>query len=377
MNKSSASAMKRKKRVMIITHDIALGGLQQVIVNICNSMNRELFAPSVLCLRALGDYLPEFDALGIKVRLIPQKNGTDYFSFLKVAKILKEDKIDVIHTHNTQPFMDGVFGALLAGVKTIVHTDHARSFPDKKRYMFAEWFLSHFVYKVVAVSEHTAFNLQKYEKIPRGKIQIIYNGINRNIQNVTIDKSKKRAELGIINSGPVIGLGVRLSEQKGITYLLGAMPEIIRFFPDITLVIAGKGPLKEKLKEQTAALGIESHVLFVGMRLDIPEVIKLFDCYVLPSLWEGLPMVLLEAMAVGCPIVATDVGGVSSIIKSGENGILVKPRNPQELTDGIIKMLSNDAFRTECIKNSLQIFNEKFDAAVMTRSYEKLYLRKP
>jgi glycosyltransferase involved in cell wall biosynthesis len=376
MKKSSASAMKRKKRVMIITHDIALGGLQQVIVNICNSMNRELFAPSVLCLRALGDYSPEFDALGIKVRLIPQKNGTDYFSFLKVAKILREENIDVIHTHNTQPFMDGVIGALLAGVKTIVHTDHARSFPDKKRYMFAEWFLSHFVYKVVAVSEHTAFNLQKYEKISPKKIQIIYNGINRNIQNVTIDKSKKRAELGIINSGPVIGLGVRLSEQKGITFLLAAMPEIIRFFPDITLVIAGKGPLEEKLKEQTIALGVESHVLFVGMRLDIPEVIKLFDCYVLPSLWEGLPMVLLEAMAVGCPIVATDVGGVSSIIKSGENGILTKPRNPQELTDGIIKMLSNEAFRAECIKNNIRIFNEKFDAAVMTRSYEKLYLRK-
>jgi len=375
MNKSSASAMKRKKRVMIITHDVALGGLQQVIVNICNSMNRELFAPSVLCLRALGDYLPEFDALEIKVRLIPQKNGTDYFSFLKVAKILKEENIDVIHTHNTQPFMDGVIGAVLAGVKTIVHTDHARSFPDKKRYMFAEWFLSHFVYKVVAVSEHTAFNLQKYEKIPRGKIEIIYNGINRNIQNVTIDKSKKRAELGIENSGPIIGLGVRLSEQKGITYLLSAMPGIIRVFPDITLVIAGKGPLEAKLKEQTVALGIGPHVLFVGMRLDIPEVIKLFDCYVLPSLWEGLPMVLLEAMAVGCPIVATDVGGVSSIIKSGENGILAKPGNTQELADGIIKTLSNDAFRAECIKNNMRIFNEKFDAAVMTRAYEKLYLR--
>ena len=368
--------MKRKKRVMIITHDIALGGLQQVIVNICNSMNRELFAPSVLCLRALGDYLPEFDALGIKVRLIPQKNGTDYFSFLKVAKILRKENIDIVHTHNTQPFMDGVIGALLASVKTIVHTDHARSFPDKKRYMFAEWLLSHFVYKVVAVSEHTAFNLQKYEKISPRKIQIIYNGINRNIQNVAIDKSRKRAELGVVNSGPVIGLGVRLSEQKGITYLLSAMPEIIRIFPDITLVIAGKGPLEEKLKEQTSALGIESHVLFVGMRLDIPEVIKLFDCYVLPSLWEGLPMVLLEAMAVGCAIVATDVGGVSSIIKSGENGILTKPGNPRELTDGVIKMLSNEAFRAECIKNNLRIFNEKFDAAVMTRSYEKLYLRK-
>jgi glycosyltransferase involved in cell wall biosynthesis len=241
-----------KKRLMIITHDLALGGLQQVVVNICNTINRDLFEPSVLCLRELGDYLPEIEKMGIKVYLISQKKeGVDYFAFLKVAKILKQEKIDIIHTHNTQPFIDGVIGGLLAGVKTIVHTDHARDFPDKKRYMFAEWLLSHFVYKVVGVSEHTAFNLHKYEKISQNKIQIIYNGINVNIQNIQIDKTNKKAELGITNSGPIIGLGVRLSKQKGITYLLKAMPELIRKYPEITLVIAGRGSLEQKLKEET------------------------------------------------------------------------------------------------------------------------------
>jgi glycosyltransferase involved in cell wall biosynthesis len=375
MKKLSINETNKKKRLMIITHDLALGGLQQVIVNICQTINREIFSPSIICLRALGDYLPEIENLGIKVQLIPQKKGTDYFSFLKVAKILRKEKIDIIHTHNTQPFMDGVIGGILAGVKTIVHTDHARDFPDKKRYMFAEWFLSHFVYKVVAVSEHTALNLQTYEKISPKKIRIIYNGINGTIRDLHIDKIKKKIELGIAKSGPIIGLGVRLSEQKGIAYLLNAMPEIIRSFPEITLLIAGRGPLEEKLKGQTVSMGLQSHVLFIGMRLDIPEILKLLDCYVLPSLWEGLPMVLLEAMAAGCPIVTTDVGGVCSAIQSGVTGLLVKPGNSGELAQAVISMLSNPELRAACIQNGLRVFNEKFDSSVMTRSYEKLYLR--
>jgi glycosyltransferase involved in cell wall biosynthesis len=376
MKNTPINETKNKRRLMIITHDLALGGLQQVIVNICNTINRDIFTPSILCLRDLGDYLPEIEKLGIQIHLIPQKKGTDYFSFLKVAQILRREKIDIIHTHNTQPFMDGVVGGMLAGIKTIVHTDHARDFPDKRRYMFAEWFLSHFVYKVVAVSEHTALNLQKFEKISPKKIRVVYNGIDGGIQNdAVIDKALKRKEIGIAASGPVLGIGVRLSEQKGITYLLNAMPEIIRLFPEITLVIAGKGPLEKKLNEEALALNIQTHVLFTGMRLDIPELLKMFDCYVLPSLWEGLPMVLLEAMAAGCPIVATDVGGVSSILRSGENGILVKPANPRELAKAICTMLSDHALRTRCIKNGQRIFNDKFDSRVMTRSYEKLYLR--
>ena len=110
--------------------------------------------------------------MGIRVLYLPQKkDGTDYLAFLKVAKILRQEKTDVIHTHNTQPFIDGTIAAMISGVKTIVHTDHARDFPDKRRYMFAEWMMSQFAYKVVGVSEHTSKNLMKYEKISSKKIK--------------------------------------------------------------------------------------------------------------------------------------------------------------------------------------------------------------
>ena len=362
---------------MQITHDLAIGGLQQVVVNICRTINRDLFDISVLCLRDLGEFVPEVEKLGIPVFYLPQKkSGTDYLSFLKVAKILREEKIEVIHTHNTQPLVDGTIGALMSGVKTIIHTDHARNFPDKRRYMFAEWLMSHFAYKVVGVSEHTSEDLIKYERISRKKILTIPNGINGNRFSININKQAKRKELGIHGSGPIIGLGVRLTEGKGINYLLQAMPDIIKKFTDITLVIVGDGPAADKLKKQTVELGITRNVLFLGSRLDIPELLKVFDIYVLPSLSEGLPMVLLEAMAAGCPIVATNVGGIPTLIKHGDNGSMVEPKNPQALASEIIKLLSSQELRSQYSKKALKTFQENYSADIMTRKYEQLYLRR-
>ena len=320
---------------MQITHDLAIGGLQQVVVNICRTIDREKFDMSVLCLRNLGEFVPEVQKMGIRVFYLPQKKkGTDYLSFLKVAKILRQEKIEVIHTHNTQPFVDGTVAALMSGVNTIIHTDHGRIFPDKKRYMFAEWAASHFVYKVVGVSESTARNLIKYENIPPSKIMTIMNGIDESRYNISIDREQKKKELGIANNGPIIGVASRLSEEKGVNYLLEGMPAIIRTFPDITLVIAGKGPLEDKLKKDAWELGVDKNVLFAGPRLDIPELLKLFDLYVLPSISEGLPMVLLEAMAAACPMIATNVGGVSTVIKHGENGSIIEPKNKKDHQKG-------------------------------------------
>ena len=361
---------------MQITHDLAIGGLQQVVVNLCKFIDKDKFDVSVLCLRALGPFTKDVREMGIKVHFLPQpQNGTDYLSFLKVAKILRKEKVDVIHTHNTQPFIDGTLGALLSGRKIrIVHTDHARDFPDKRRYMFAEWLMSHFAYKVVGVSEHTCQNLIKYEKISPKKLVTIPNGIDGSKFNIQIDREKKKKDLGLTGFDPIIGLGVRLTEQKGITYLLRAMPEIIKHFPRVALVIAGEGPLEQDLKNEAKTLGIEKSVYFLGPRLDMPELLKLFDLYVLPSLWEGLPMVLLEAMAAGCPIVATDVGGVREAIRNQQNGSLAPPRKSEALSKEILKILIDEGTSYKYTAKGRQIFAREFSASVMAKRYESLYL---
>lgn len=370
-------ATVKKIRLMQITHDLAIGGLQQVVVNLCRSLNRDVFDISVLCLRDLGCFVEDVRAMGIPVyNLPPHGCRTDYLSCAKVGKILREHKIEIIHTHNTQPFIDGTIGALMAGVKTIIHTDHARHFPDKRRYMIAERMASYFAYKVVGVSEHTTDNLIKYERIPAAKLTTIHNGIDGSRFNIRINKAVKKKALGISSrGGPIIGLGVRLSEQKGITYLLKALVEVKKTFPNISLVIAGDGPVEQDLKREALTLNLQKNVLFLGPRQDIPEILKLLDLYVLPSLWEGMPLVLLEAMAAGCPVLATDVGGVSSVIKHGTNGSIVKPRDPQMLAGEMVRLLSNDSIRRGYAGSGLKIFEQKFSAAAMAAKYEKIYLR--
>jgi glycosyltransferase involved in cell wall biosynthesis len=360
---------------MQITHDLAIGGLQQVVVNLCRNIDRDKFDISVLCLRHKGEFSSEIERMGIKVIEISRDaNSKNYFNFLKVSQILRAEKIDIVHTHNIEPFIDGTIGSLLSGVKNIVHTDHARQFPDKKRYMFQEWLMSHFAYKIVGVSEHTAENLIKYEKISRKKIMVISNGIDGEQFEFQIDKEKKKSELGIKNNGLILGLGVRLTDQKGISYLIKAMATVVKEIPDINLLIAGEGPLKESLEEEAASLGVGKNVLFLGPRLDIPELLKLFDLYVLPSLWEGLPMVLLEALAAGCPILATDVGGNSTAIKNGVNGSLVEAESSEKLANEIVRLCKNEDIRKKYSENGKKIFLENFTSKIMTERYEKLYL---
>jgi glycosyltransferase involved in cell wall biosynthesis len=365
---------EKKTKLVQVTHDLALGGLQRVIVNICRTIDREKFDISVLCLRELGCFTDEVKALGIPVTLIPQKNGTDYLSFLKVADYFRSVKPDVIHTHNTQPFMDGTIAALLTGVKRIIHTDHARSFPDKWRYMAIEWLMSQFAYKVVGVSEHTSQNLMKYEKISPKKIVTIPNGIDPVPFDITIDKIKKRKELGLPDDGPILGVAVRLSEQKGLTYLIKAMPEIIKKFPTVSLLIAGDGPLKDTLIEETKHLGVQNNVYFLGMRHDTAELLKLFDLYVLPSIWEGLPMIILEAMAAGCPIIATDVGGVGAAVRDGVNGILIHPEEIHTLGQKVVQLLDDERTCGKFAFNTRTIFDEEFSAENMTKMYQQFYL---
>jgi len=236
--------------------------------------------------------------------------------------------------------------------------------------------MSHFAYKIVGVSDHTSHNLIKYEKISPRKIITIMNGIDGSKYNITIDKNTLKRKFGITVDGPIIGTIGRLVEEKGITYLLKAMKIILVTFPDAKLFIVGEGKLENNLKSEAFHLGISDNVIFTGNRRDIPMLLKYFDVFVLSSISEGLPMVLLEAMVASCPIVATNVGGTPMVITHGVNGSLVRPKDSACLSSEIINLLSNEKLRKQYIKSSYTIFNEKFSASTMTRKYEELYLKK-
>lgn len=363
--------------MMQITHDLNIGGLQRVVVDLAKNLDKNKFVVSVCVLREGGPLEKELADDGIEVIRMPSmKNRTDYFRFWKLYKIMREKKPAIIHTHNTEPLTDGIPAALLARVPVKVHTDHARRFPDKKRYMFAEWFLSHFTSQFVAVSEDTKDHLVRYEKINPDKIKVVINGIEGKKYRVSIDKEKKKAELGIPpGRSPIIGIAARLAKQKGISYLLKATKFLCKDFPDILLLIAGEGEVWDELQAEVKELGIERNVLFLGSRLDIHEILQVLDIFLLPSLFEGLPLVILEAMAASLPIVATDVGGVRQAVLDGINGLIVRSEDPYGLYDAIKRLIENRDMRETFSKNSLELFQRQFTLEVMVKTYEKIYLK--
>lgn len=364
----------RPTRVMHITQDLGVGGLERVIVLLCRTLDRERFEPSVLCLRKAGDFAAELMDEGIPVHVLPwSREKLDYFAFRKVGRILREERIDVIHTHNTGPFFHGALGATLAGVKTHVHTDHARPFPDTLRWMVGEHFLSHLAYRVVGVSDDTTQNLRRYEKIPEGKLTTIPNGID--LQPVRTDITQLRQELGIAPGTTVIGTAGRLTHQKGMEFLVQAAGMLSPRFPDLTVLIVGEGSEQAALQERVRAAGLENQVRLLGLRMDIPDLLALFDIYALPSRWEGLPMAILEAMAASLPIVGSAVGGVPTAVREGVNGLLVEPEDPVALANALERLLNDPQLRRKMGDAGRKRYEASFTARQMTRHYEKLYLR--
>ncbi len=367
--------MPQKIKVIQTIHDLNIGGLQRVACDIALNIDRNRFDVSVCALREGGSFEKELSEAGIKVIKLPSAHGgADYLSFWKLFKILKIERPHIIHTHNTQPLLDGVTAAMLARVPVRIHTDHAREFPDKKRYMYAEWLLSHFTDKMIAVSESTKADLVKYEKINPDKIEVIHNGIDGDKYLNKIDVKKKKKELRLDDRfSPVLGFVGRLSSEKGLTYLLKAIKLLTNDFNNILLIIAGEGELLDDLKSETRELGIESNVSFLGPRHDISEILQLLDIFILPSEREGLSLVLIEASAASLPIIATDVGGNRQVVGDGKNGFVVKPKDATSLYKAIREIIMNKNLQKEFAQYSFEMFKNNFTMEKMIKKYETIY----
>ena len=367
-------------RVLQVTHDLHPGGLPRVVDTLVRTLDRTRFEVSVLCLRrrgALADAL-ERD-LGTRVYSLDRGDEADYLGFLKVRRHLLEHPADVVHTHNTECFFDGGLGARIAGVRTLVHTDHSRQWPDRLRWRVIEHCLSHLAYRVVGCADSVTADLRRYEKIPRRKLVTIPNGIDGSLYGAAIDTDAKRRELGLEPDAFVVGYASRLEPEKNCELLIRAFAALLDRLPDSarsTLVIAGYGSERARLEALCEELGIAPHVLFLGVRSDVHELLQVFDVHVLASNREGLPMILLEAMAAGCPTVSTAVGGIPNALESGTHGLLVPAGDIDAMAGALVRMATDPALRRACGQAAHQRFSEHYDASAMTARYELLYERR-
>jgi len=357
---------------MQVINSLQIGGAERVAINIAANIDSSRFESTILTIEGLGPFRTILDDFGLEYITLEKGSGTRPSLFFKVAREVMKRKIDIVTTHNYGPLFYGGIGARLAGVKNLLHVDHARAFPSKRN-IVSEKLLSSMAYKVIAVSNELKGNLMKYEGMRFEDIDIILNGIDEKQFNINFDKNLKKTQLGLNKNHIIIGVGVRLAEQKGLAYLIDAAKIIREKRNDFQVVIGGDGPMREELEKRSISLGLSDCIRFLGARLDLNEIIQLFDIYALSSVWEGLPLCILEAMAARCSIVATHVGGVPDVISHNDNGLLVAPKDPNQLAAAIELLMNNPSKRVEFGNKAYEVFIENYSAKKMADTYASYY----
>jgi glycosyltransferase involved in cell wall biosynthesis len=361
-------------RVMHISSSLQHGGIEKLIYNFTARLDREKYHVSACALDADGVYGDQIRKAGGQVSILKKRQGIDPRLWPRLYRLFRTEKVDIVHTHNFSPFFYAAIPARLAGVKALIHTEHARTaFPDVKRRMVAERCLSFFADRFTAVSPQVKRDLIHHEKISPEKIQMIWNGIETVLPPVGRQPEQIRRDFGISITAPVVGVCCRLMAQKGVRYLLEAAPAILKDHPEAVFLIVGDGDLRVGLQELAETLGVGKHVLFTGFRSDVNDLLGAFDVYVLPSVFEGTPLGLLEAMLLSKCVVVTKVGSNAEIVQDDVSGKLVEPTRPDQLSDAVCRLLSNPEKREDMGWNARERVLELFSLDRMINEYEMLY----
>jgi glycosyltransferase involved in cell wall biosynthesis len=270
------------------------------------------------------------------------RNKFDPRTLFDIFKIIRKEKINIIHAHGYGSANFGRLIKLFNKVPVIVHAhDDDRNYPLPQK--IADYLLRNLTDQAIAISDAVKASCVKKRNIPEEKVIVLLNGIPLN-DFVVPDESrieKARKQLGIRQESNVIGTIARLRKEKGVKYLIQSAVKISDAFPDAVFLIAGDGPLRNELVDLTKKLGLETKVVFAGFCEDIQSIFSIINIVAVPSISEGLGIAILEAMAMSKPIVATNVGGIIEILKDGETGLLVPPKDPNILADKIIYLINN------------------------------------
>jgi len=365
-------------RVLEMIDKPFLGGGQVTVLTLARGLDREIFEVIVASEEG-GPLVDELEKMGI--RHVPVKLGK-YLGLSvarTIAELLRDNAVDIPHTHGGIAGLYGRLAARKTGTPAVVHTVHGihylhyRNPAAKRAFIALERRLSRFTDAVVFVS---AADMEKAVRLRLAlppKARIIRNGVTPIARERLRDPAAVRAELGAVGKPLVVAVS-RLHRQKGVEFLLRAVPLVRAEIPDVRVVVAGGGPLAKRLGTELKALRIVDNAALLGERKDALDILAAADLFVLPSLWEGLPYVLVEAAALGKPIVATDIDGVREVIRSGATGVLVPPRDPGALAASILLLLKDKAFADSLGAAARAEIPPKFSIERMMGETESLYL---
>jgi glycosyltransferase involved in cell wall biosynthesis len=310
--------------VLHLVDTLGIGGAERVVVHLARGFEQRGHKATVVCLYSDGPMSLPLRKAGIRVETLNKPNGLHPTSIFRLARLLKQCRIEAVHTHNPQVHHYGVAASRLAGIKTVVNTLHGvNNFQNSGRAANALYGIAaRWTGSIVAVSEASKRFFESLSYLPKEKLSVVYNGI----------PLEPLLAIGGPPDAPLVfGIVGRLVPIKDQMTALRAFALICKEAPDCRLEFAGDGPLLGELEAEARRLSISARVTFHGAVQDIPGFLARTGVFVLSSLSEGMPMSLLEAMAAGRPVVATSVGGVPELVETARCGWLCRPGDPEAM----------------------------------------------
>lgn len=378
--------MVRIKVAEVITR-LDWGGAPDIVRLICSRLNPEFYDitlvtgltkhPSRKTKEFLGNNLR-------KVVFIPELKRninpiSDLAACIRLYFLFLREKFDIVHAHTAKAGALARIAAFLSGKSIIVYTPHGLTSYGyfgplgSKSVLILEKLFARITDRIAVLSGIEKEDFEKFKIGNAAKISIITSGIELDEYNIDRDAESKKGEFGIKEGEFTVGMIARLETVKGPSYFIEAAPFILNTVKNVKFLVIGDGALRDKLKILCKELGVADKFIFTGWREDINEILCILDVVVLVSLNEAIGRIILEAGSCAKPVVATNVGGIPSVIEDKKTGILVPPKNPQKLAEAVIELLGDANKRQEMGRRAKERVQANFGMEKMIKDFDDLY----
>lgn len=368
--------MKRVRLLHLITR-LPIGGAERMLLGVLRHLDKERFESVVCCIQDRGELADEAETMGIPVIALGlmARGGHDRRVVPALRRLMREQRIDVMHSHLYHANLYGRLAARCEGIPTVASVHNTYTHRKWYRHLINRYLARH-TFRVTAGSADVERDLREIDRIPAEKLVRLPNCIDLSRVDTTLTTAEARQRLGFAPTARVIGTVGRVEEQKGQVFLLEAFAQL-RQSPgsdDLGLLIVGDGRLMPKLRETAERLGIAAYCRFPGNLPQLGDVYRAIDVFVMPSLWEGLSLAMLEAMAAGLPMVATNVGGARDVLGDSERGVLVPSGDAAAIAIAVGGLIADGRARTEIADAGTRHVRERYSVAALATQLSDIYL---
>jgi glycosyltransferase involved in cell wall biosynthesis len=334
----------RRARVLYLSHAFMVGGAEEMVLNLVRHLP-DRFEPFVTCINQAGPIGEEIRKTGVPFRVLGLDPGIRRpWHLLGIERHLRQVQPDIVHTFLLTASLYGRAAAMLARVPIVVGTEVNIYQQKRPHHVLAERLLMRGTNRVVVSAESVRDFYTRQVHADPTRVDVIYNAVDWSQLQTTMPSGAMRASVGVPAAAPLAGIIARLTEQKAHRHLFDAIagrPELAT----LHLLVIGDGELREELRAQVDRLGLAARVHFLGARRDLGDLLAAIDLFVMPSLWEGLPLSMVLAMGAGLPVVATRVAGIPEVVENGVTGLLVPPADVPALGAALARLVSDQQLR--------------------------------